>query len=157
MIRRTISRAFGRSLEGKVGPAFQPVEQRSSRVHQVHKIFKDLQETFSKLPRVGERAALEVTPPRAKPEGLEFSVSGPGFSCRFVDNMNGMIWIWSDRAGEGVQVDVLTLHPDEEGALRLIAKPVRRVRPVRTVFRFTSVPEVVGQALESAREGGARD
>ncbi|MBI4585637.1 MAG: hypothetical protein HY717_16625 [Planctomycetes bacterium] len=156
MIRRTIRRAFGPSLEGRVGPAFQPVEPQASRVHQLHKIFKDLHETFSKLPRAGEQADLEVTPPRARPEGLEFTVSGPGFSCRFVDNMNGMIWIWRERAGEGVHVDVLTLHPDEEGALRLIEKPVRPGRAGRSVFRFTSVPEVAGQAIESGREGGAR-
>ena len=96
-------------------------------------------------------STLDATAPRTRPDGLEFNVKGQGYSCRIMDNMNGLIWKTREWAGQHVRVEVLTLHPDAEGMPRLIEKtmPGRK----REAFRFTSVPDVTRSVILDSRKG----
>ena len=154
MIRRTVARAFGSpgedrpSLEKAVAPG------RANRVQAMNALFAEIGESFEKAaaerPASGGAPALRVGKPRPGPEGIEFTLAAPAGSFRFLNAMDGIVWLQREEDGKYVEERLLSVL-FEEGRPRLIEKPVG---VSRAPFRFASVRDLVREL--AGTEGGAR-
>ena len=114
----------------------------------------------SSLPIDDAGKSVRITRPRALPEGVEFTLVGPSYACRFVNTMTGFIRVSThsvdDRkaATEAVRAEVLSVHP-HWGIFRPILKPLRLVghgaRTARTAFCYTSAEELSAHYLDLVR------
>ncbi len=101
--------------------------------------------------------SVRITRPRALPEGVEFTLIGPSYACRFVNTMTGFIRVSThsveDRgaATEFVRAEVLSVHP-HWGIFRPTLKPLRfrthGACPARTAFCYTSAEELSAHYLD---------
>lgn len=152
MIRKTIAKAFGRSLKQNVESSIRPQSTVSTRVGKIQLIFKDLHEAFrraleKRLLAGQEDLSVRLSDISPQLEGQEFMVELGGCTVRFCNGMNGVIWMHrqqSDQHEPSPRLSILSLHLDDLGALSLIEKPVQSGR---TAFRFTSVPRIVDSML----------
>ncbi len=110
---------------------------------------------------------IEVTRPRSLSQGVEFSVIGPFYACRFLNTMNDFIHVstFAAEALEGhstpVRKEILSVHP-YWGTYRPILKPLPSPRGARaartpgltggrgarTAFCYTSAAELAAHYLD---------
>ena len=160
MIRRTIARAFRRTLTGNVTQSVPPEPQETSRARRAQAAFAELSEGFQNniewriLSGCGD-PRLRFSPIVQGLEGQQFVVEAPGIVCRVRNSMNGLLWLAIQREGDAERRQILSLHRDETERYQLISKEVGEAR---TSFRFTSVPSLVegvlGPAPDERETGG---
>lgn len=141
MIRKTVSRAFGRSLEPTRDAA--PGGDPRSRFGQMNTVFEDLRSAFLSAfgrSRGEEEAERRVTAIRQEMEGREFRVLADTGAFRFRNTMNGLVWILREVRAGFERLATLSLHPDERGEQRLVEKRLGRTR---SAFRYTSISWLV--------------
>lgn len=126
----------------------------------LNQVFTEIQETFERVVRGEEnpeaaggdaRGAAEsaaaagprVTKARPRPDGLEFIVEGSSGSYRFLNSMDGIVWIYRDEEGRFREDRLLTVQ-FEGGSARLIERPAGIQR---APFRATSIPQIVKEVL----------
>ncbi len=181
MLRRTAAKAFG---AGTASSDVPPARHETHRGAAVERLFGDLHlrlaesverrqadldaadpdelEAFeamnaSSLPIDDAGKSVRITRPRALPEGVEFTLIGPSYACRFVNTMTGYIRV-STHAVEGrgaatelVRAEVLSVHP-HWGIFRPTLKPLRfrthGACPARTAFCYTSAEELSAHYLD---------
>ena len=158
MIRRTVARAFG--MSGDEPPRMEtssPKGAKGSRMALVNQLFTDLQERFEKSVREIAASAGEDVPPesipritkvRPRPEGLEFILELPSGAYRFLDSMDGIIWIFREEDRCFLEDRLLTIQFEGE-VPRIIERPTGMQR---SPFRYTSVPRLVKDFLPFAGE-----
>ncbi len=163
MIRRTVARAFG--FSGEERPRAEeppPAAPTSSRIALLNQFFGELQEAFERTAREagaaggegqeGEgqgAAAPQVSKTRPRPEGLEFLVHGPAGSFRFLNALDGIIWIFREEDGRFREDSLLSIQ-FEGSTPRLIEKPAGGLR---SPFRFTSLPGILKEYFSVPRGG----
>ncbi len=178
MLRKTAAKAFG---DGKETPAEVPlIRHQTHRGAALERLFGDLHGRLSELrqrrtqasvePTSGQARTIEVTRPRALSQGVEFTLMGPYYCCRFLNTMNGFIRVRTfagarEGHSESVREEVLSVHP-YWGTYRPILKPLTAPlsrpgrersrnagrtltcqRPPRTAFCYTSAAELAAHYL----------
>lgn len=156
MIRKTVARAFGRSPGGPT----RPISDDTEFVQRVRKAFDSLHDMFrqeiEKLARIHKKKEspgefrYQVSGIRSSDERTEFTVTSPHATFRWTITQPGLVVL--SRTGSGGLEDrhFLSLHPDAEGVLQLVARPDR---PGRHSFRYTSLTGIVAWGL--GRESGS--
>lgn len=164
MLRRTAARAFG---AGTASSDVPPARHETHRGEAVERLFGDLHQRLAEsVPRREADLELEagksvrITRPRALPEGVEFTLTGPSYTCRFVNTMTGFIRVSThavedrEAATDAVRAEVLSVHP-HWGIFRPILKPLRffghGARTARTAFCYTSAEELSAHYLDLVR------
>src|SRR5262245_29819987 len=113
MIRRTVARAFGMSGDERPRADEPPAAAapNGSRIALLNQFFGELQEAFERAAREGVgggangggdgagAAAARISKTRPRPEGLEFTIDGPRGAFRFLNTLDGIIWIHRDESG----------------------------------------------------------
>ena len=159
MIRRTVARAFGLSAEERPRteeplPAAPP---GGSRIALLNQFFGELQEAFERGAREGTGggangaagdaavggSTARVSKTRPRPEGLEFLVDGPRGPFRFLNTLDGIIWIHREEGGRFLEDRLLSVQY-QGSTPRLIEKPAGGPR---SPFRFTSLPQILKEFL----------
>ncbi len=179
MLRRTAARAFGAGAEGSDVPAARHETHRDTAVE---RLFGDLHQRLLELverrqadievaapeePESGAEGAVQITRPRALSHGVEFSLIGPSYTCRFVNTMTGFVRVAVvETAGDAVddrevtppeslRAEVLSVHP-YWGTFRPILKPLPLegvgARRARTAFCYTSAEELAAHYMDLVRE-----
>ena len=154
MIRRTISRAFGRPITGKFSQTLPPELQAASRTHRAKAVFAELYEGFQSY---FERRILagrddpqrHLSPIGQGLEGQQFMVHLPGSVCRVRNSMNGILWLETREEGHEERRRILSFHRDETERFRLISK---EVGDGRTSFQFTSIPRLIDGVIGAVPE-----
>lgn len=158
MIRRTVARAFARSLEveeERPGPPLLRDETPLGR--KIHRLYEELHTAFRdaikrRLRAVpGTEAPYAVSQVQSKPGGMEFTVRTPCGQRRFRNSMRGRIELLVQEGGREPEESLLALHPDEEGKPQLIRKATGQRRGG---FEFTSVPDLVNETLGGPERPG---
>jgi hypothetical protein len=168
MIRRTVARAFGGSVQGKTAGAWPAGESTGSAA--IERFLRDLHRALEEIAAGGgspgsgagspESAAaagpvnadrrLRLNRPETLPEGIEFALAGPAGAVRFLDTLLGFVRvIITGSGGDSCREEVLSLHP-HAGAQRPVWKPLAapgaaRAGRRRTAFRFTSVADLAAR------------
>ena len=148
MIRRTIARAFGRTLTENVAQPVPPEAQEALRARRAQAAFAELYECFQNnierriLAGCGE-PRLRFSPIGQGLEGQQFVVEAPGIVCRVRNSMNGLLWMATQQEGDAERHQILSLHRDETERYQLISKELGKEVGARTSFQFTSVPSLV--------------
>ena len=169
MLRRTAARAFG---AGTASSDVPPARHETHRGAAVERLFGDLHQRLAESVERRQveleamdasslsgdaRKSVQITRPRALPEGVEFTLIGPSYLCRFVNTMIGFIRVNTHRvedrevATESVRAEVLSVHP-YWGTFRPFLKPLRfrahGACPARTAFCYTSAEELSAHYLD---------
>ncbi len=181
MLRRTAARAFG---AGTASSDVPPARHETHRGAAVERLFGGLHDRLaesverrqaeleaadpdalqdleamdaSSLSADEAGKSVQITRPRALPEGVEFTLIGPSYLCRFVNTMTGFIRVNTHRvedreaATESVRAEVLSVHP-YWGTFRPFLKPLRfrahGACPARTAFCYTSAEELSAHYLD---------
>jgi hypothetical protein len=178
MLRRTAARAFGGGGEGSDVPAARHETHRDTAVE---RLFGDLHHRLVELverrnavpdaavpeePEAGAEGAVQITRPQALSHGVEFSLIGPSYTCRFVNTMTGFVRVAVVRTAgqaagdrevtrEPVRDEVLSVHP-YWGTFRPILKPLPlegagAARRARTAFCYTSAEELAEHYMDLVR------
>jgi len=154
VIRRSVARAFGPTA-GKLPQAEGQIAapRPSSRITAVHQVFIELHAALDRAlaplpvgalpggsapPPTPRKAATRLSRPLPRPEGIEFVLDLPGESYRFLDTLDGIVWIYRGERGEFVEHSLLTVV-FEGASMRLIERPAGAAR---AQFEFTSVTQL---------------
>jgi hypothetical protein len=158
VIRRTVARAFGLSGDERARTEEpMPAAPNGSRIALLNQFFGELQEAFERAAREGTggganggageaavgAAAVRVSKTRPRPEGLEFLVDGHRGPFRFLNTLDGIIWIYHEEGGR-LREDRLLSVQYQGSTPRLIEKPAGGSR---SPFRFTSLPQILKEFL----------
>lgn len=165
MIRKTVSRAFGRALPPAIEalapeapPAAGPESAPPSALQEIQAVFRELHDALrrsveKRLLAGPADSGLQVSAIAAGPAGQEFTVGSSTRRRRVRNPLNGFIWIFDVESGGLRPLSLIGFHPDAHGARRLVEKPMRRPRQA---FRFSSIPWLVEQLLgEDVKAPGA--
>ncbi len=161
MIRRSVARAFGPTA-GKLPQAEGSLAgpRPSSRITALHQLFIELHAALERAiaereggarspdgaPKAASRGAADVprvTRPLPRQEGIEFVLDLLGESYRFLDTLDGIVWIFRGERGEFVEHALLTVF-FEGSSTRLIERPAAAPR---APFEFTTVQQLAKKYL----------
>lgn len=156
MIRKTVAKAFGRSLEfqgpREVSPSLldeeQPLVKKVQRAFEdLHALFQEKAKKLQSLAPPKAEALWRVSAIETRPQGLEFRVSFAGGICRWLCPLHGHFLRFLEAPGRARLPVLYTFQPDEEGILQLVAKPLG---PRALGWKPTSLQEAL--ALEEIVE-----
>ena len=147
MIRRSVSKAFGPSgVEHASVETARSADESLSHAARVNALFGELHAAFERAAAeriaagpAGSSGEERVTKVRPRPEGLEFEVGGALGTWRFLNSMDGTVWIVREEAGRAVREAVVTVQRDGPHLRAVLKQGLGARRP----FVYTTVPALV--------------
>jgi hypothetical protein len=145
MLRRTVARAFAREAASE-GPAVEPAAPRG-RTQAASSLFSSLHSAMESQSRQRKGRAAEgesgVSRVRALLEGVEFTVRTRRCAYRFLDTLDGMIWVYEVTGDRALPREILSVKSTPEGY-----QPIRKPLGYRrSGYRHTSVRELAASYL----------